>query len=35
MMENDLERYMTFKRKGKIWKPISVIRVNHDFIVAI
>lgn len=35
MPENQLKEFMTFKRKGEIREPISVIKVNDDFILAI
>lgn len=35
MNENELKRFMTFKRKGELNVPLSVIEVNNSFILAI
>ena len=35
MDKNELKRYMTFKSKGEVIAPISVINVNESFILAI
>lgn len=35
MEEDELKEFMIFRRKGEIKKPISVIKVNNDFILAI
>jgi len=35
MALNDLQTFMAFKRQGKTINPISVIKINDDFILAI
>ena len=35
MNMDELKRFMTFKRKGEVIIPISVIKVNENFILAI
>ncbi|RLJ00335.1 MAG: hypothetical protein DRP08_06615 [Candidatus Aenigmatarchaeota archaeon] len=35
METNDLKQFMTFRSRGEIRMPISVIKVNDDFILAI
>lgn len=35
MSERELKEFMTFRHKGDVRSPISVIKVNNDFILAI
>ena len=35
MVKNKLKEFMTFRRQGEIKKPISVVKVNDEFILAI